>query len=239
MSYVQPDTASLQGVYRKGVEARARFITRTYSHLLGAILAFAALEVAIFNIQLSSGLSLAQTMAQAMFGNWLLVLGAMMVVGWGASRFAHSTSSKGLQYLGLGIYVVAEAIIFVPLLFMAQSVAPGAIQSASLVTLLGFGGLTAIAFTTRKDFSFLSSLIKWGFVMALVAIVASLIFGFQLGVLFSIAMVALAGMAILRDTSSVLLHFPEDRYVGAALQLFASVALMLWYVLRIFMSSRD
>ena len=45
--------------------------------------------------------------------------------------------------------------------------------------------------------------------------------------------------AILYDTSNVLHHFPEDRYVGAALQLFASVALMFWYVLRLFMSSRD
>jgi len=40
-------------------------------------------------------------------------------------------------------------------------------------------------------------------------------------------------------TSPVLHHFPEDRYVGAALQLFASVALMFWSVLRLFMSSDD
>ena len=53
------------------------------------------------------------------------------------------------------------------------------------------------------------------------------------------AMVGLAGAAILHDTSNVLHHFPEDRYVGAALELFASVALMFWYVLRLFMSSRD
>ena len=41
---------------------------------------------------------------------------------------------------------------------------------------------------------------------------------------------------ILYDTSNVLHHYPEDRYVAGALQLFASVALMFWYVLRIFMS---
>jgi FtsH-binding integral membrane protein len=45
-----------------------------------------------------------------------------------------------------------------------------------------------------------------------------------------------AGAAILYDTSNVLLRFPEDRYVAAALELFASVALMFWYVLRLFMS---
>ena len=49
-------------------------------------------------------------------------------------------------------------------------------------------------------------------------------------------MIALAGGWILYDTSNVMLHFPEDRYVGASLQLFASVALMFWYVLMLFMS---
>lgn len=227
-------SASLQGVYRQGVEARARFITRTYAHLFGAILAFAGIEVFLFQ----SGLAL--TIAQALMGtSWLLVLGGFMLVGWGASRFAHSQSSTTLQYVGLGAYVLAQSIIFVPLLVMAQTVAPGAIQSAALVTILGFAGLTAVAFTTRKDFSFLGGILKWGFILALVAIVAGVVFGFQLGTFFSVAMVGLAGVAILRDTSNVLLHFPEDRYVGAAMELFASVALMFWYVLRIFTSSRE
>ncbi len=149
---------------------------------------------------------------------------------------AFSAQSLGAQYAALAGFVVAEAIIFVPLLHMAQRVAEGVIQSAALVTLLGFAGLTAVAFVTRKDFSFLGGLLRWGFIIALVLIVAGVLFGFHLGTFFSVAMVALAGAAILYDTSNVLHHFPEDRYVGAALQLFASVALMFWYVLRIFMS---
>ena len=55
---------------------------------------------------------------------------------------------------------------------------------------------------------------------------------------FSVAMVAFAGAAILYDTSNVLHHYPEDRAVGAALELFASVALLFWYILRLFMSRR-
>lgn len=72
----------------------------------------------------------------------------------------------------------------------------------------------------------------------MVAIVASLIFGFTLGTLFSVAMVVLAGTSILYDTSNIIRHYPEDRYVGAALQLFASVAMMFWYILRIFLNAR-
>jgi hypothetical protein len=79
----------------------------------------------------------------------------------------------------------------------------------------------------------------WGGIGAMALIVAGIVFGFQLGTFFSVAMVVFAGAAILYDTSNVLHHFPEDRYVGAALELFASVALLFWYILRIFMSSRD
>ncbi len=218
-------------VARLPVDARATFINRTYQHLLGAIVAFAALEVLLFK----SGL--AEPIARTMLsGSWLLVLGAFMIVSWFASRIALTSQSLAAQYAALAGFVVAEALIFVPMLYLAQVVADGVIQSAALVTLLGFAGLTAVAFVTRKDFSFLGGLLRWGFIVALVLIVAGALFGFHLGTFFSVAMIALAGGAILYDTSNVLLHFPEDRYVGASLQLFASVALMFWYVLRLFMS---
>ena len=169
-------------------------------------------------------------------GSWLLVLGAFMIVGWLSTNFANSATSKAAQYGGLAAYVVAEAIIFVPLLYVANHFAPGTIQSAGIVTMLGFAGLSAVAFITKKDFSFLRGALMFGMILALVAVVAGALFGFQLGTFFSVAMVGLAGAAILYDTSNVIHHYPEDRYVGAALALFASVALMFWYVLRLMMS---
>lgn len=213
------------------VDRRSRFIVRTYNHLFGAIVGFAALEFALF----TSGA--AESIARAMMGtSWLLVLGAFMLVSWMSSHFAHASASRPAQYAALSAYVVAQAIIFVPMLFIANRFAPGTIQSAGIVTMLGFGGLTGVAFVTRKDFSFLRGVLMFGSIIALVAIVAGAIFGFQLGTFFSVVMVAFAGAAILYDTSNVLRHFPEDRYVGAALQLFSSVALMFWYVLRLMMS---
>ncbi|MGB5817420.1 MAG: Bax inhibitor-1 family protein [Thermoanaerobaculia bacterium] len=218
-------------VIELGVDRRAAFITRTYVHLFAAILAFAGIEIYLF----SSGL--AERLAATMLGvSWLWSLGGFMVVGWLASRAAHTAKSLGAQYAALAGYVIANAIIFVPLLYIAQVAAPGAIQSAAVATLVGFGGLTLVAFVTRKDFSFLGALLKWGFVVALILIVAGVLFGFELGTFFSVAMIALAGGAVLYDTSNVLHHFPEDRHVGAALELFASIALMFWYVLRLFIS---
>ena len=202
--------------------------------MLGAILGFTVLEVMLF----TNGL--AEPIARTMLGgSWLVVLGAFMLVSWLASRAAMNATSLGTQYAALAGFVVAEAIIFVPLLYIANTTAPGTIQSAALVTMMGFVGLTAVAFSTRKDFSFLGGMMRWLGMMALVLIVASVIFGFELGTWFSVAMVTFAGAAVLYDTSNVLHHFPEDRYVGAAMQLFASVALMFWYVLRIFLGSRD
>lgn len=235
MSYGHPSSYTSTPVEMLGVDARSTFITRTYNHLFAAIIGFVLVEMFFFTT------GLAAVMARAMLGtSWLLVLGAFVVVSWLATRTASQSTSLGAQYLALAGFVVAEAIIFVPLLFIAQTYAGGGvIESAALVTLLGFGALTAIAFWTRKDFSFLSALLRWAGVLALVAIVAAVLFGFQLGTWFSVAMIGLAGAAILYDTSNVIHHFPEDRYVAAALTLFASVAMMFWYVLRFFMGSRD
>lgn len=229
-----PEQSMTMPVAALDTDRRATFLTRTYSHLLGAILGFTVLEVMLF----TNGL--AEPIARTMLGgSWLVVLGAFMLVSWLASRAAMNATSLGTQYAALAGFVVAEAIIFVPLLYIANTTAPGTIQSAALVTMMGFVGLTAVAFSTRKDFSFLGGMMRWLGMMALVLIVASVIFGFELGTWFSVAMVTFAGAAVLYDTSNVLHHFPEDRYVGAAMQLFASVALMFWYVLRIFLGSRD
>ena len=213
-----------------------RFIVRTYNHLFGAITLFAAILVGLF--MSGAAYSIAGLFLGTRWG-WMAAMGGFMVVGWLATRTAHTAESKPAQYFALIGFVLAEAILFTPLMVVANAVAPGAIQSAALVTMAGFAGLTGIAFWTRKDFSFLGGLLRWGMILALVAIVASLIFGFQLGTLFSVAMVGLAGAAILYDTSNVLHHFPRDRHVAASLELFASVAMMFWYVLRLFMGSRD
>ena len=215
------------------VDARATFITRTYLHLYGAVLGFTLFEAALF----MSGLAL--PIARAFLSvSWLWVLGGFVVVSWLASRIAHNAQSMAVQYFALAGYVVAEGLIFVPMLLIAQFFAPGTIQAAATVTLLAFTALTVIVHVTRRNFSFLGPFLAFGGVVALATIVAGAAFGFQLGMFFSVAMVLLAGGSILHDTSKVLHTYPEDRYVGAALQLFAGVALMFWYVLRLFLNSR-
>lgn len=238
MSYAHQSVA--QGhrmpVSQTNVEARATFISKTYSHLLGGILVFALAVTAL--LQMGIGESLARTVMGSGFG-WLVFMGGIGIAGWFASRMAITAESAGAQYGAFGIYIVLQAVLFAPLMWIAATFYPGVITDAGLATVVGFSALTGIAFVTRKDFSFLGGLLKWGFICALGLIVASLIFGFNMGLLFSVAMVALAGAAILYDTSNVLHHYPEDKHVAASLALFASVALMLWYMIQIFIATRD
>ncbi|MFO0933556.1 MAG: Bax inhibitor-1 family protein [Planctomycetota bacterium] len=212
---------------------RAQFLVKTYAHLFGAIAGFVVVLVALFS------LGWAQSIAMKLSKAWFLALGGFVLVSWMASKFAHEAQTLATQYLGLVVFVVAEALFFCPLLWVAERKAPGAIESAALVSLVGFGALTAIVFATRKDFTFMRALLMWAGVVTTLMIVGAIVFHATLGVGFSVLMVAIAGASILHDTSAVMLHFPVKRYVGASLELFASVALLFWYVLRLFMSSRN
>ena len=219
------------------VSERATFIQKTYLHLLGAILVMAFIDAAIitlFHDQLT-------TLVPKLMGGytWLMILGGFMVISYIADRWAHSNTSRSMQYVGLSVYVVAEALLFVPLLFIANEVAPGAIQSAGIVTMIVFGGLTATVFFTKTDFSFLRYALWAGGLVAIGLIIAGIAFNFSLGVWFSGAMVLLACGSILYSTSNILHHYNTNQYVAASLALFASVALLFWYVLRIFMSFDD
>lgn len=217
-----------------GVDSRASFITRTYTHVVGGILGFVLVEMGLFE----SGL--AYPFAHFMLGfNWFLILGAFMLVGWLATHTTSTSTSKPMQYFAYAMYVIAEAVIFLPLLVLADLRAPGAIDSATLITLLGAGGLMLVAHRTRKDFSFLRAVLMWGFWVVLLAMVGGAVFGFQLGTWFSVAMIGFAGAAVLYDTSNIIHNYPEDRYVAAAMQLFASIALMFWYVLRLVIGNRN
>jgi len=215
---------------------RALFIRRVYGHLAAAIALFIFVEVIVLHTPLSY--RMVQFLAEGGKFGWLLFLGGFILLGWLARGLASKTESVPLQYTGLGLYIVAEALIFAPLLLIASIFAPDTILMAAMLTSLLFVGLSVAVFTTRKDFSFLGSILSIGGIVALGVIVGGAIFGFTLGLFFSGAMVLLACGAILYDTSNVLHHYPTHQYVGASLELFASIALLFWYILNILLELR-
>ncbi len=216
-------------------DERTAFITKTYLHLAGAIGLFVILETVLLSLDATG--PLVEKVLTTQYG-WLIVLGAFMVVSYIAESWARSAVSQPTQYMGLGLYVVAEAIIFTPILYIAMAKDPtgGIIKSAGGATLVLTAGLTAVVFITRKDFSFLRSILLFGGFAAMGLIVVAVIFQFSLGPIFTYAMIAFACGYILYHTSNVLHHYRIGQHVAAALALFASVALLFWYILRLFMS---
>ncbi len=229
-SYANPYTVAADAA----PSDRAAFMRSTYLHLGLAILAFIGVEW--FLLQQPWVPALVEKMLG--FG-WLIVLGVFMVVSFIADRLARSETSRGVQYTGLGLFIIAEAFIFLPLLYFAAiKSGDGSLLfvKAGTTTAFIFAGLTATAFVTKKDFSFLRSFLMIGGFIALGIIVVSIIFGFSLGTIFAGAMAIFASVAILYSTSNIIHHYRTDQSVSAALSLFSSVALLFYYILQIFMS---
>lgn len=227
-----PELVTTGGQQLLDTKDRGNFIKSTYLHLCAAILCFAVICAALKTSGISS------LMLRALSGfkfAWMGVLGAFMLIGWLASSLADTAQNRGTQLTGLTIAVVAESLIFAPMLAMADALAPGAISSAAVATLALIGGLTYVAFTSKQDFTVLGGVLKVGSFVALGLIIASILMGFKLGVWFSGAMIVFASGAILYDTAQIIRHHPIDRPVGAALHLFSSFALLFWYMLRILM----
>jgi FtsH-binding integral membrane protein len=223
------------------VDARRTFIRQTYTHLAAAIYAFVALEWLF--ISLGWDEASLRLFVGIPYAGLILMIG-FMIVSYVANRWAQSDTSPAMQYAGLFLYVIAEALIFLPLMALAkvqtidiQGVGNvNIIGAAGVTTLVIFGGLTAFTFLTRKDFSFLGGFLGLAMISAIALAVISALFGFALGIWFVWAMIVLASGYILYYTSNVLHHYRTDQYVAAALALFASVALLFWYVLQLFMS---
>lgn len=242
MAFAQTSRRPIEGaVATIGVSDRVDFLRKTYGLLGVSLVVFAALTGLLMRTSFS------QSFTMWAFGgqfNWLMVLGLFMVTGVVAQKLATSDSSRGLQFLGLGIAVVAEAILLQPMLWLAflkfgATDAISIIMQATVITLSIFIGLTLTVFITKKDFSFMRGVLMMCSFGALGVIVASMIFGFSLGSLFTGFMILLMGGYILFQTSAVLRDFPPRAYVAAALMLFSTIATLFWYVLRLLMSRRN
>lgn len=215
-------------------ERRAAFYRKTYTHVALAVLLFIITEFLFFQSP-----AIVNFAASLIGGwSWLLLLGVFMFVTNYAENLALKSEDKNTHYIALIIYVIAEAFIFIPMLLFALQAIDGVqmLQQAAVMTIALFAGLSTIVFVTKKDFSFLKSILAIGFFVALGLIVAGVIFGFDLGLWFSVGMVLLAGGSILYTTSNMIHKYEEEQYVAAALGLFASLMLLFWYILRIFMS---
>ncbi|HLV39467.1 Bax inhibitor-1 family protein [Xanthomarina sp.] len=214
---------------------RVAFYKNTYAHVAGGVLIFILFEYLL--LQSETIVSFALSMTEGY--RWLIMLGGFMFITNYAEKMTMKSPDKNKQYLAFGLYILAEAFIFVPLIYIAayyMDSGPEILNQAAIVTLALFTGLSAVVFVTKKDFSFLRTGLTIGFFIAIGLIIAGTLFGFNLGLWFSVGMCLLAGGSILYQTSNLVNKYSTEDYIPAALGLFASLMLLFWYVLSIFMS---
>lgn len=241
-----------------GVSDRVAFLRKTYAHLGIALIAFAAVTGGLMRFAPKVSWGFSKWALQGRF-TWLAVIALFMVVGYVAERLARSESSRGVQYAGLSLAVIAESFLLQPMIWILMlkfgnanemfiATANGAdivpalspkaasiLTQAVVITLAIFIGLTAVVFVTKKDFSFMRGALAIGSFAVLGVILASMLFGFHLGAIFSGLVILLMAGYILYQTSLVMAHFPPSGYVAASLMLFSTIATLFWYVLRLLM----
>lgn len=214
---------------------RVDFYKKTYGHVAGGVLVFIIFEYLLLQSETIVNFALSMTEGY----RWLIMLGGFMFVTSYAEKMTMKSPDKNKQYLAFGLYILAQAFIFVPLIYMAafyMDSGPEILNQAAIVTLALFTGLSAVVFVSNKDFSFLKTGLTVGFFIAIGLIIAGTLFGFNLGLWFSVGMCLLAGGSILYQTSNLVNKYSTNDYIPAALGLFASLMLLFWYVLQIFMS---
>lgn len=215
------------------VQVRADFMRRVYARLVAGVVAFVAIEAYLF----TSGLAVAIT--EFVFTtSWLLILGGFMVVSWLSNAVALRATTPGAQWGGYLLLVAANALIFAPMLVIAELQVPGTVAQAGQYAIGGFVILSVVAHRSSRDFTWLGAALRWFGILAVVAIVLSVFTGFALGTWFSLAMIGFAGAAILYETQVILRETPPGRETVAAMALFSSLALLFWYLLRLFMERR-
>lgn len=213
---------------------RAAFLQLTYLHFVATVIGFAVIEVILLKMKATE-----RAITFMLEANWLLILGAFMVVAWLAIRLAHRARALPAQYGALVVFLLAQAVIFAPLLHIALTMSPDIVSQASVATLGGFGFVTALVLLIRKEFVFVKALLLWCGLLGASVFVASFLTSLPFHAYIITAVIAAAGVTIFHVTTKILHSYPEDRYVAASLELFASIGLMFWFVLRLVLPRRS
>ena len=224
---------------------RVAFFRRTYLHVAGAFAAFGALLYYFFHSPVAEKVMNGfGSIMRAGSGFGVLIVMALFWAGtFAAQKLAENRVSRGSQYAGLALYVVLEALIFVPLIAIVawktggnpgEILVPACAVTGALVV-----GLTVAVFTMGVDFSFLRTAIVIGSICALGIILVAAFTGSPLGNWFSIVMIVLMASVILYQTSVIKDSCEPDQHVLAAFILFSAFVTLLWYVIRLFVGRRS
>jgi len=211
---------------------RLDFIRKVYS------LFFAALLVAAGGVYV--GFTNAIAILPARWAIWIGAIAVSLIVYF--SKTARRT--KPWNYLLLFGFNFLIGLAIGPLFFMIEAAGKGIVLTQAFVLTAGvFGGLTAYAWISRKDFSFLAGFLVVGFIGILLATLVYFFIPGATGLGFAIAcfgVLIFAGFT-LYDTSQIIHRYDTREYVAGALDLFIDFYMLFMYIVQLFLgsSSRD
>lgn len=126
-----------------------------------------------------------------------------------------------LGFVFLFAFTTLTGITVAPIVFVYQAVA----FPAAFLTAIAFGGLTAYAFFTKKDFSFLRGFLTVGIILLIAGGLLNAFFfkSFNLQYLMAWGGAFLFSGFILYDTSNIINHYKTDEYIAGALSLYLDI----------------
>lgn len=191
------------------VAERMSFIRKVYA------LFFAASLFAIGGVAL--GLTTPAVLDFAFGHPWIMLF--MMIGGVFAAQAVRHV--RGLNLVALFGFTTLTGVMISPLMYVVSMNNPASILAAGVLTVGIFGGLTAYAFVSKRDFSFMRGMLMIGLV---VVVLASLLNIFLTISAFSFAISAAALVLfsgfVLYDTSNIIRHYPVNEYIAGALSLY-------------------
>ena len=211
-------------------EERTAFVRSVYLWLMGGfgVAAVGALSSPFVLVPLAG-----------VFGRfaWLPLLAGFYGTFFWAQKVSRTRPQN--RYAFAAFTYVSGILAGLAMLGAAQAAGPGIVLAAFAMTAADFLVLSAVAFITKKDFSFLGSFIMMGLTVAVVAMLIGFFVHAEIFHLLISAVIVIACSAkILWDTSRMLQTGDYGDAAGFALSLFISLLNIFLNLLRLLSGGR-
>ena len=216
-------------VAESSIEVRANFIRKTYVLFLAGIL------TAIVAGTICLRVPAVNNAAIGILQMPILAIGLIL----GGSILSQAVARiQGVGYIALFGFTALIGFLFAPII---RTYAPDVVGQAGFLTIMIFGGLTAYAFVSGKNFSFMGGFLFVGIWAVILAGIANVFFFNNAGMSYWLAWGALliSSGFVLYQTSNIIHEYDEHGYCAAALGLFISFFNIFTSLLRILGGNRN
>ncbi len=199
--------------------AKAQMLQKTYLFVLMGIGIFAG------TIALVPVVPFLGQMMVALYSKPWIALIALLGVGFGVRAVAEK---PGIGVIGFVIYSAFMGLLVAPAALLGPA---GTTTMAALITASVFIGLTVYVFVSKADLKWMGGFLSMALFGMIGVAIAGMIFGFHVGVWYSLLGAMLFSGYILYDTSRLLHSHHSAKPLPFAIELFTDVVLLFMYLL--------